>query len=124
MTTSRISSECVVLEYRHYDEYGDGSAVITTETLEKKASVGILQPHEIQRLEKAGIIIRNGATIVIKDAPEFAPDKIIHGHKTYRIVQWAFDKEFEQSDGWDEYTQQLGTVVALCDEISILGADA
>ena len=123
LTASRITSESIFLEYDEYDEYGDGSQTVITVTLEKRGSVGILQPKEIERLEKAGIIVRNGATIVIKEAPRVQPERVIYGYKTYRVVSWAFDFEYEQDEfiGFDEYNTQYGTVVALCDEITIAG---
>ena len=127
MASDRIASELVTLRYAHEtDTYGDGSVVINYTDLLCSASVGILQPKDIERLEKAGIIIRNGVTIVITQAPENRPDTVIYEEKQYRIVQWSFDKEYASPsfDPYDLYATWYGTVIATCDEVPIQGADA
>lgn len=122
LSTSRIADECIILRYVEFDEYDDGSVDPIIKDYEKKGSVRILQPREIERLEISGVICRNGITAVIKDASEFRPDSVVHDGKEYRVINWSFDYEQEMSDGWDENTELIGTVVATCDEITIQGA--
>jgi len=112
LTANRISTEFVSIIYLEYDEYGDGSAVVTDDIIQVPASVGILQAKDIERLEKGGIIIRNGITIVIPDAREEQPDTVIYYDKSYRVVEWIAKREDNHNF----------TVVATCDEIPITGA--
>ena len=69
-------------------------------------------------LERAGIIVRNGVTIVMQDCPEEQPDRITCGDKTYRVANWTFD--FEYYLGSASY----GVVVATCDDMTIQNAVA
>jgi hypothetical protein len=111
LTANRISSETVTLNYPTFDDSaGDGSAVVTPHLLPYAASVGALQPNDIERLEKAGIIITGGVTIVIPKAPPGQPDSITHQGKVYRVVDWSPVKENGNN-----------TVVATCDEMPIAG---
>jgi hypothetical protein len=110
-TAIRISSESVFLNYPTFVDSDDGSAVVTPTALPYMASVGDLQKDDIERLEKAGIIIKSGVTIVIPSAPVGQPDTITHGTKNYRVVDWATKEENSNL-----------TVVATCEEISIPGA--
>jgi hypothetical protein len=121
LTTSRISSENITLEYIGFDEYDDGTGIPTYSSIEKKGSVGILQPRDIERLEKAGIEVRAGVTIVVKEALSIPPDRIKHDGKYYRIVAWSFDHEFDEYDEYDEYAIRYGTLIAHCDEMPIAG---
>lgn len=110
---TRISSEIITLEY--YDEYddGDGSATPVETKVVSGASVGALQAHDIQRLELAGIIIKNGVTIVIPLSVADIPDTIIHNvdeytNIKYRVVNWS---------------RAHGITVMTCDLIPIGAAD-
>ena len=114
LVASRITSEQVSLDYAVSTPAGDGSEVVSYATVIRAASVGVLQPEEIERLEKAGIVVRNGAVIVIKEAPSGQPDRIIYGATTYRILSWTFHEEYETD-------KKYGTVVTLCDESTIAG---
>lgn len=127
LSSNRISSELITLRYAHEtDLYSDGSVTITYTDLITAASVGILQPKEIERLEKGGVVIRNGITIVGHQAPSKRPDTIIYDGKHYRVLNWAFIKEYEADsfDDYDAYATDYGTVVAACDEENMTGADA
>jgi hypothetical protein len=112
LTISRASSESITLRYTNSTEQIDGTATVVNTDIPCKASVGILQERDIERLEKAGIIVQNGVTIAIPTAREQQPDTIIHGTKKYRVINWAA-------------TQENGnvSVVATCDEITIPGAE-
>jgi hypothetical protein len=110
LTANRIASETVTLNYSTYEDSGDGSAVVTPVETECAASVGALQAWDIERLEKAGIIIRSGVTIVIPEAPDTQPDTITHGSRNYRVVNWS-----------GKHENETYTVVATCEEITIAG---
>ena len=90
----RISSETVTLEY--YDEYdnGDGSGTPIYSEVVSGASVGALQARDIQRLERAGIIVKSGVTIVLPFSDQTRPDRIVHNvdettDVSYRVVDWS-----------------------------------
>ena len=109
---SRIKSETVYLNYPTFVDSGDGSAVVTASATPCQASVNDLNSNDIQRLEKAGIIIKQGVTIVIHSAPyDYEPEGITYGDKSYRPVNWAVTTENENI-----------TVVTTCEEISIPAA--
>ena len=116
LIASRIAGEDIALEYSTYVDSGDGSAVVTPYIFLLKGSVGALQPHDIERLEKAGIIVKNGVTIVIKECPEEQPDKITHAGKNYRVLNWSYNFDYVLGSG------NYGTVIATCDEMTIQGA--
>lgn len=110
---SRISSESVSLNYSSYVDSGDGSAVVTPEIITSMASVTDLNSNDIERLLKAGIIIKTGVTIVIASAPYVSePDTITWNSKNYRVVTWAVAAEENNNI----------TVVTVCEEISIVAA--
>ena len=111
LMANRVSSETITLIYTSYTDSGDGSAVVIPVKKVCSGSVGALQAKDIERLEKAGIKVKNGVTIVIPSAIETQPDSILHGNKSYRIVNWS-DKEESGNH----------TIVATCDEITIPGA--
>ena len=113
MTASRIADKDITLEYSVYTDDDDGSAIVETTSLPLKASVAPLQPKDIKRLEIAGIICKNGVTIVIPECIKEQPEKIIYNDKSYRVVNWSFD--FDYALGSQEY----GTVIATCDLITI-----
>jgi len=132
MSANRISSECVILEYETMINNNDGSFNVYPNRMERKASVGILQPKEIERLLAAGIECRNGVTIAISEAPENQPDTIYYNGKSYRVLKWSFDFAYnadnvdEEFDEYDEYNMiinRYGSVIALCDEITLPAAD-
>ncbi|MBN2401994.1 MAG: hypothetical protein JXN64_06320 [Spirochaetes bacterium] len=112
LVANRIASEFVSLIYSEYDEYSDGSAVVTNETVNCRASVGALQAKDIERLEKGGIIIRNGITIVIPETADTQPDIVIYDNQSYRVVEWALKKEGDNN-----------TIIATCDQIPIAGVE-
>lgn len=113
LTANRISSEAVALNYPTYEDAGDGSLTVTPVYTITPASVGALQPNEIERLEKAGIIITGGITIVIPSAPsEDEPDSITYNGINYRVINWSPVNENGNI-----------TVVTTCDEMPIAGAD-
>lgn len=110
--SSRIKSETVYLDYPVFVDSLDGSAVVTATLTACKASVNDLNSNDIQRLEKAGIIIKQGVTIVIHSAPyEYEPEGITYSGKNYRPVNWAVTTENGNI-----------TVVTTCEEISIPAA--
>jgi hypothetical protein len=113
LALNRASSEFVTLIYTAYTDADDGSAIITNTSVQSPASVGILQAKDIERLEKAGIKVRNGVTIAIPRAQETPPDTIVNGDKTYRVVDWATANENGNI-----------SVIATCDEMTIFGADS
>lgn len=109
---SRIKSETVYLNYPTFVDSGDGSAVVTASATPCQASVNDLNSNDIQRLLKAGIIIKKGVTIVIASAPTTdEPEDITWSGKNYRPVNWAVTVENDNI-----------TVVANCEEISIPAA--
>lgn len=111
--TSRIASESVSLNYSSCVDSGDGSAVVTPEIISRKASVTDLNTNDIERLLKAGIIIKTGVTIVIASAPYASePDTVTYNNKNYRVVNWAATVEDSGNI----------TVIATCEEISIPAA--
>jgi hypothetical protein len=116
LTAKRIATEIVGLVYPQSTEAGDGSATVTNTTKYAPASVGRLQPKDIQRLEKGGITVRNGITVVLPDTWKTEPDTVTYNGKSYRVIEW--DVETEDND-FDNFTN---TIVATCDEIPITGA--
>ena len=101
----------------------DGTFIVTTERYPVKASVLPLQPHDIQRLREGGTEVRNGVSIIIADVPNRIPDRIENGRQKWRVLSWSFAYAYDEYSEYDEYDDYVtipnGTVVALCDEISI-----
>ena len=112
--SSRIKSETVYLDYPVFVDSLDGSAVVTASSTPCQASVNDLNSNDIQRLEKAGIIIKQGVTIVLHSAPySHEPENIVYSGKNYRPVNWAVTTENGNI-----------TVVTTCEEVSIPAATA
>ena len=109
---ARISSETIYLNYPTFVDSGDGSAVVTPTSTPCQGSVTDLNSNDIERLLKAGIIIKKGVTIVIASAPTTdEPEDITWNGKNYRPVNWAVTVENDNI-----------TVVTNCEEISIPAA--
>ena len=109
---SRIKTDTVYLNYPVFVDSGDGSAVVTPSSTPCQASVNDLNSNDIQRLEKAGIIIKQGVTIVLHSAPySHEPENIVYSGKNYRPVNWAVTTENGNI-----------TVVTTCEEVSIPAA--
>lgn len=109
---SRIKTDTVYLNYPVFVDSGDGSSVVTPSSTPCQASVNDLNSNDIQRLEKAGIIIKQGVTIVLHSAPySHEPENVIYNDKNYRPVNWAVTTENGNI-----------TVVTTCEEISIPAA--
>lgn len=93
---SRISDQSVVLEYYSEDDNGDGSATSVFLQVVSHASVIPLQSTDIQRLELAGLYIKDGVTITFPATDSTAPDTVTHNvdeytAKKYRVVKTAND---------------------------------
>lgn len=117
MVSRRLASDDIAFEYVTETDSGDGSAEVMTNIVLLKGSVLPLQAKDIARLEKAGIITKNGVTIVISECPEEQPDRIVHAGKTYRVLNWTFDYSYTLGSG------RYGSVIATCDEITIGNAE-
>ena len=110
--SSRIKTDTVYLNYPVFVDSLDGSAVVTASSTPCQASVNDLNSNDIQRLEKAGIIIKQGVTIVLHSAPySHEPENIVYSGKNYRPVNWAVTTENGNI-----------TVVTTCEEVSIPAA--
>lgn len=108
----RLASDSISLVYSNTVDSGDGSALVENEIISCLASVNDLNSNDIERLEKAGIIIKTGVTIVINSAPySYEPDTVTYNGKNYRVVNWTVTEENSNI-----------TVVATCEEISIPAA--
>jgi hypothetical protein len=89
---TRIASETVTLEYNDEYDNGDGSATPLYTEVVSGASVGALQPYDIERLELAGIKVKNGVTIVLPFSLNTIPNSVLvmtdeyEENKRYRIV--------------------------------------
>lgn len=117
MVARRLASDDIALEYVTETDSGDGSAELVTNIVLLKGSVLPLQAKDIARLEKAGIITKNGVTIVISECPEEQPDRIVHNDKLYRVLNWTFDYSYTLGSG------RYGSVITTCDEITIGNAE-
>ena len=116
----RIADTVVGVVYNHLTLDDDGSSAIVEETEYLYASIQALQPKEIQRLQEGGIVLKNGVSMLIADARNDRPDKILYYSKKWRIINWSFSFEFVQENGGSGETYR-GTVVATCDEIIVPG---
>lgn len=103
LAANRICAEPVTLIYVREVDAGDGSADVTDVPVESLASVTALQPKDIQRLQFAGMEVKDGVTIVLPFGTP-RPDKIVHEEKTYRIIAYA---------------DQHGATVCTCDKITV-----
>jgi hypothetical protein len=114
---NRISGDNIALEYDVYTDSGDGSAIVIPHIELLKGSVTALQPRDIERLEKAGIVVKNGVTIVIPECPKEQPDRIAYDDTNYRVVNWTFEYSYTLGSG------DYGTVITTCDEMPIQNAE-
>jgi hypothetical protein len=115
LTAKRIATEVVGLVYPQSVEAGDGSATITNTTKYAQASVGRLQPKDIERIEKGGNKVKKGIMIVLPDTWKTEPDTVTYNDKSYRVVEWNVETEDNDFDNFSN------TIVATCDEIQIAG---
>ncbi len=117
LAAHRAADTIVQVVYNTLTEADDGSATVTPVTTTLKASIHALQPVDIQRLQFGGIEVQEAVSILISDALEDRPEKIIANGKNYRVLTWSFIPAFENESG-----MPLGTVVAVCDEIRVAPA--
>ena len=59
----------------------------------------------------------NGVSIMITDALEERPEKLVADGRSWRILTWSFISAYENESG-----NPVGTVVAACDEIRVTPA--
>lgn len=117
MVAHRVAdTECEVT-YNVLTPADDGSATVTPLSFTLSASIHALQPIDIQRLEAGGTEIVNGVSILITDALEERPEKLVANGRSWRILTWTFIGSHENESG-----NPVGTVVALCDEIRVTPA--
>ena len=116
LTARRISDNGITLEYVIETDAGDGSSDVIVNVIPLNGSVNALQPKDIERLERAGIFVKNGISIVISECPEEQPDRIIYNNKIYRVINWTFEYSYTFLE------TNYGTVVTTCDEMTIQNA--
>lgn len=114
LAAHRAADTTVQVVYNILVLQDDGSYEVTPVSSTLKASITALQPVDIQRLREGGIEVQEGVSILISDALEDRPEKIIADGKNYRILTWSFIPAFENESG-----MPVGTVVAVCDEIRV-----
>lgn len=118
LAAHRAADTTVQVVYNIFVLQDDGSYEVTPVSSTLKASITALQPVDIQRLREGGIEVQEGVSILISDALEDRPEKIIADGKNYRILTWSFIPAFENESG-----MPVGTVVAVCDETRVAAAE-
>ena len=89
MVAPRVCDELVTCIYLEKVEAGDGSANVTENPVEVKASVTPLQAKDVERLETMGQKIQDGITLVFPFGTA-EPDRIERADGTaYRIVNFS-----------------------------------
>jgi hypothetical protein len=117
MVARRVADTTCDVIYNALVDDDDGSSTVTPVSMTLKASVNALQPVDIQRLREGGIEVQNGASILISEALEERPEKIVANGRSWRILSWSFVPAYENESG-----NPIGTVVAVCDEIRVAPA--
>jgi len=117
MVARRLADTTCDVIYNTLTPDDDGSSAVTEIPLTLKASIKPLQPIDIERLQKGGIEIQEGVSIVISEARAERPDRIEADGKKWRILSWSFIPAYENESG-----MPIGTVVAQCDEIRVTAA--
>jgi hypothetical protein len=118
MAARRIADTTCIVTYNLATPLDDGSATIIPMDLTLKASIQALQPTEVQRLQEAGIEVVNAVSILISEALEERPEKLIANGRSWRILSWSFVPAYDNESG-----NPIGTVVAVCDEIRVTPAE-
>jgi len=117
MVARRVADTTCDVTYNTLTPLDDGSCTVVPMTMTLQASIHALQPIDIQRLQTAGIEVRNGVSIVLSEALEERPEKIEARGKSWRILTWTFVSAYENESG-----NPVGTVVTVCDEIRVTAA--
>jgi len=118
LVSQRIADTLVDVVYNNLTEEEDGSSTVVPVIESLYGSVGALQPIQIQRLQESGIEVKDGVSLLISKAQEQRPEKIVINNKSWRVVNWSFVFEYEESNGGSGYTNR-GTVVAVCDAMLV-----
>lgn len=118
LAAHRAADTTVDVYYNTLTPQDDGSSVVESVPMTLNASIHALQPVDIQRLQFGGIEVQEAVSILISDALEDRPEKIIANGKNYRVLTWSFIPAFENESG-----MPVGTVVAVCDEIRVAAAE-
>ena len=118
MAARRVADTTCDLIYNTLTPEDDGSSTVTPVTMTLKASIKPLQPKDIERLQAGGIEVREGVSILISEALEERPETIEADGKKWRVLSWSFIPAYENESG-----NPVGTVVAMCDEITVLPAN-
>jgi hypothetical protein len=117
MAARRIADTTCTVTYNLATPLDDGSATIIPMDpmdLTLKASIQALQPIEVQRLLEAGIEVVNAVSILMSEAWEERPEKLVANGRSWRILSWSFVPAYDNESG-----NPIGTVVAVCDEIRV-----
>ena len=118
MAARRVADTTCNVIYNTLTPEDDGSSTVTPVTMTLKASIKPLQPKDIERLQAGGIEVREGVSILISEALEERPETIEADGKKWRVLSWSFIPAYENESG-----NPVGTVVAMCAEITVLPAD-
>ena len=114
MVAHRVADTECDLTYNVLTPLDDGSCTVTPSVMTLMASIHELQPVDIQRLQEGGTEIKNGVSIVLTDALEERPEKLVARGRSWRILMWSFISAYDNESG-----NPVGTVVALCDEMRV-----
>lgn len=117
LAARRIADSTCDVIYNTLTPDDDGSSAVTEIPLTLKASIKPLQPIDIERLQKGGIEIQEGVSIVISEARAARPDRIEADGKKWRPRSWSFVSAYEDDSG-----NLIGTAAAVCDEIRVAAA--
>ena len=117
MAARRYADTICNVIYNYLTPDDDGSAAVTETVLTLKASIKPLQPIDIERLQKGGIEVQEGVSILISEALEERPERVEADGKKWRVLSWSFIPAYENESG-----MPIGTVVAQCDEIRVTAA--
>jgi hypothetical protein len=118
MVAARVADTDCVVTYDALVDNDDGSCTVTPTTMTLKASIHALQPVDIQRLREGGIEVQNGVSILLAEALEERPEKIVADGRSWRILTWTFVSAYDNESG-----MPIGTVVAVCDEIRVAAVE-
>ena len=118
MAARRVADTTCNVIYNTLTPEDDGSSTVTPVTMTLKASIKPLQPKDIERLQVGGIEIQDGVSILISEALDERPEQIEADGKKWRVLSWSFIPAYENESG-----NPVGTVVAMCAEITVLPAD-
>lgn len=88
----RVAGELVEMQFLTQDLNDDGSATTTRKSELVRVGFYDLTQAQIERLEKGGVTVQDGAVCAVPALLQKIPDMIVRGMQSYKVVNYTYSE--------------------------------